>query len=153
MESFNRRGRIQCDSCDFYRFSGVLVVWWWQETPSSSSQSLASLSCLEEEMISAGSSGRVGVDSRQLEREMDRWMGGWLGRWILTQIDCRLKGMCVCHSSGWYSCFSVVKHQGLWARFAPITTNNRIGFLLMCLINVRTKTLMPTRLVPHHDPP
>lgn len=51
-------------------------------------------------MISAGSSGRVGVDSRQLEREMDRWMGGWLGRWILTQIDCRLKGMCVCHSSG-----------------------------------------------------
>lgn len=51
-------------------------------------------------MISAGSSGRVGVDSGQLEREMDRWMGGWEGRWILTQIGCRLEGMCVCHSNG-----------------------------------------------------
>lgn len=44
--------------------------------PSSSSQSLASSSCLEEEMISAGNSGRVGVDGRQLEREMDRWVSG-----------------------------------------------------------------------------
>lgn len=107
VESFNRRDRIQCDSCVFffYRFSGVLVVWWWQETPSSSSQFLASSSCLEEEMISAGSSGRVGVDSGQLERETDRWVGGWVGGWILTQIDCRRKGMCVCHSTGWYSCF------------------------------------------------
>lgn len=47
--------------------------------PSSSSQYLAFSLCLEEETISAGNSGRVGVDGGQLEREMDGWMGVWVG--------------------------------------------------------------------------
>lgn len=63
-----------------YRLSGVPAAWSWQEMLSSSSPSLAFLLCLEEGTISAGSSGRVPVDSGQREREMDRWMDGWVGR-------------------------------------------------------------------------
>lgn len=46
---------------------------------SSSSPSLAFLSCLVEGMISAGSSGRVPVESGQMEKEMDRWIDRWVG--------------------------------------------------------------------------
>lgn len=58
-----------------YRLSGVPAASSWQEMLSSSSPSLAFLLCLEEGTISAGSSGRVPVDSGRREREMDGWMG------------------------------------------------------------------------------